>query len=153
MSHEENAMRVHAVLILAAGCLIAADKKDDAVSKEQKKLQGTWRVTRAVNAGKPASAKAIKEMRFVFQGNKVIIMRGDKEERKYTYTVDPRQDPKTITVTRSDKPGRGAKGTGIYSLTKGTLEICMDNTGKKRPQKFASEKENGLSLLVMKKVE
>jgi uncharacterized protein (TIGR03067 family) len=146
-------MKRHAVLILVAGCLIAADKpKPDAVKKEQKRLEGTWTVTEGINAGKPASAGAVKNTQVVFRGNKVIIKRRDKPDREYTYTVDPSKSPKQITVTRTDAEGKGDKGFGIYSLTKDTLKICMNNRGKERPEKWDAAGE-GLAVLVLKRQE
>ena len=147
-------MRLHAVMILVAGCLLAADKpkKGDAGKKEQKKLQGTWKLTRGITDGKPVSEKVIKELRLVFRANTIRIVRRDKTEREYTYTLDPGQNPKQITVTRTDPEGEGDKGLGIYKLTEDTLEICMDNRGKKRPKDFTAKGE-GLALLVLKKPE
>jgi uncharacterized protein (TIGR03067 family) len=148
----EVPMRMHIVLALAAGLLVAADKpKEDAAAAERKKLEGTWKVVRSEEDGKKSSAQAIKDLKLVFKGNKVSIRKGGKTSRSYSFTLDPTKKPRQINVTALDGKAKGKTGLGIYELEGDTLKICTDNRAKKRPTDFNTSEQMRVSLFVLKR--
>ena len=73
-------MRLHAVVILGLGCLVAAltigtaGAQDDAAKKELKKLEGTWATVSIEAAGqKVTDAEKIKTRKLTTKGDKYTV--------------------------------------------------------------------------------
>ena len=146
-------MKWRALFVLAVGFLVAADKpKDDAVKKEMKKLEGTWKVVSLEMNGNKFSEEqlnAVKKM--VIKGNKYTIHLANNEVTM-TFKVDPSKKPKAIDSTYEDQNGETVKAKGIYELKGDTLKVCRTTkTDAKRPTKFASKADSGLILVVYKR--
>ena len=62
---------------------------------------------------------------------------GDAPDRG-TYTIDSTTKPKSMTITGPEGPNHGKIFPAIYELKGGTLRICYDLSGAKRPTEFKS---------------
>ena len=55
-----------------------------------------------------------------------------------TQELDPSKSPKTIDMTLTEGPNKGAIMLGIYEIDADTLKACFDPQGKTRPTEFKS---------------
>jgi uncharacterized protein (TIGR03067 family) len=115
---------------------LADDKAD--LEKEVKKFQGTWTIESSVTGGKEVPADTLKGLIVVFEGAKHTVKNGDEVIQVGTQTLDPSKSPKTIDVTMTEGPNKGAVMLGIYEFDGDTLKVCFDPQGKKRPTEFKS---------------
>jgi uncharacterized protein (TIGR03067 family) len=148
VSYGEITMRLTIMLtILGASLCWADDAKDDAVKKEMEKLQGTWKVVKAVKRGEAAPEDELKKMQVVITGDKLTVKDGTHNETT-PFAIAPTRQPATIDLTVEK-----AKLTiqGIYELDKGVLKICVGLDGKKRPTEFTSTENSGTILLVLER--
>src|SRR5262245_22538667 len=114
-------MRAHAVLVMFAGLLVAADAKDDAVKKEKARLTGAWDIVSVEQEGRKVARPEGTTMKMVFQDDKFVMqsIAGDKKESKEaTYAIDPTQKPATIDIVPGEGPDKGKTVAGIYVIDK-----------------------------------
>ena len=130
------------------------DDKDgkQEIEKEMKKFQGPWTIDSSVTGGTEIPAEQLKGFIMTFEGNKHTLKLGDKVLQVGTQKIDPSKSPKSIDVTMSEGPEKGAVMLGIYELDGDTLKVCFDPEGKKRPTEFTSPKGSSLFLNVHKRV-
>jgi uncharacterized protein (TIGR03067 family) len=143
-------MKVQVLLVVvAAGLLVAADAKEDAVKTEKAKLKGTWKTVSLEDNGDKAPEDVVKKMRLVFQDSKIIIKGTDNGDHEGTYTIDPSQKPATLDLVPADGPDKGKTLRCIYSLEGDDLKICSPSkSDDDRPKEFAAKKA---VLLVFKR--
>jgi uncharacterized protein (TIGR03067 family) len=140
-------MRKCAIICCTSLWWINVGLAQDAVQKEQEKLQGTWQVLRQEYDGDDEN----------FQDNKLVItadkitFKEKQGEKTWTYKLDPAKQPKTIDLTTEVK-GKTIQWTGIYQLNGDTLRICASEKGKDRPTEFTCPKGSRLTLYVLKRV-
>ena len=134
---------------LAAGLLVAADAKDDAVKRDMDALQGNWQVVsmerdgEAVNIAKDA-ARVIKADKYALTLRPGLTIEG-------AYKIDPGAKPKTMETTASNGPYKDKELLGIYELDGNTLRICYAPPGKDRPTEFTTKAGSGWILTVHKR--
>ena len=129
----------------------AQDKKD--VPKELAPFQGTWKVVKAERDGMPAPAKEVESIRFRFDGDKMTVKEGRKEEEETgSYSVDAKKDPAEIDLISP----KGDKIPGIYKFDKdGKLTLAFvksppdKGTDAARPKKFD---DKDAVMMVLEKV-
>ena len=150
-------MRLHAVVALGLGCLVAAlaigraGAQDDAAKKEMKKLEGTWATVSIEAAGqKVTDEDKIKTRKLTTKGDKYMLKVGD-ETVQGTIEINPTKKPKTIDVKPDSGSNKGKTLLGIYELDGDNLKICLAAPGKERPTAFATASENGQQLVVYKR--
>ena len=114
-----------------------ADDKAD-VAKELKKFQGTWTFESVEAGGKEQPAAEFKGMTVTFEGDKFTVRKGDEVIQAAKQKLDPSKSPKTVDVTITEGPEKGAVMLGIYEIDGDTLKVCFDPRGKKRPTEFKS---------------
>jgi uncharacterized protein (TIGR03067 family) len=143
-------MRNRLLLIVACGLLVAADDKDDAVKKEKAKLKRTWTVESLTEPGGQAvPEKERKDMTIVITDDTLTVNLPDDDKKEYTYKIDPSKTPKTLDLI---KPKEKDGGLGIYSLDADTLKIAVSDAGPSvRPKELKADKENKVSLVVLKR--
>jgi uncharacterized protein (TIGR03067 family) len=127
-----------AVGFAASGATSAlADDKAD-LERETKKFQGTWTIESSVTGDEEIPPGELKGVVVIFEGDKHTVKKGDEIIQVGTQKLDPSKSPKTIDVTMSEGPHKGAVMLGIYEIDGDTLRVCFDPQGKKRPTEFKS---------------
>jgi uncharacterized protein (TIGR03067 family) len=151
-------LRRTAPLLLAIPLLAAfapapkRGKEDDA-----KAVQGTWKMTRLVHAGRYEKEAVEGITKVTVKGDRLEIHEaGEVELRKIT--LDSRKRPKEITLVPVNEPGVVPREVyprpGIYKLEKDTWTICLDINprGAVRPKEFASKAGSTHTLLVLQRL-
>jgi RNA polymerase sigma factor (sigma-70 family) len=148
----------------ARGGLAAANPADTrqstaaAARKELDRLQGTWRVVGAEEAGKQIheeDLKAAKET-FVIKGGKMTYCRDGKVEITMKITLDPAQTPKEIDLAFLDGKEKGYGNHAIYQLDQDTLKLRMNdrfggNSVDERPTEFSTANGKEAVLFILKR--
>jgi uncharacterized protein (TIGR03067 family) len=139
---------VSAVLVVALVAAAAPGGGGEAGKKELEKLQGTWKVLKAVKAGDPEPADKVQKMSVVIAGDKMTL-RGGKNKEEFRIKVDPSKKPVAIDL---QPPGQKKAALGIYKLEKGQLLLCVALDFKPpRPTEFTSTQKTGTVLLVLER--
>src|SRR5262245_32284877 len=158
-------MRFIALSLLVTFGLAAADKaKEEVIKEELKKLQGTWKVTKQTENGKPYNTDVNKLLSFIIEGEKITCFwKKPSEKTEGQVTIDPTQAPKAIDINvirNNDKITQW----GIYALEgdtfkwgywhlEATLELDSDGKVKlpkaaRRPTKFDdAEKKHAMVVI------
>lgn len=117
----------------------ADDAKDEAVKKDRRQIEGTWRLVALEVNGNKAMAEDAKKHTVVNGSDGTWSLHSEgKEISKGTSTIDPTQKPKTIDFTPTEGEGKGKKHLGIYELGNRTRRLCFAPPGRERPTEFAS---------------
>lgn len=127
-------------LLTAIGTIASAgDSKDDAIKKDRKQIEGTWRVVALEVNGNKANDEDAKKLTVVngSDGTWSLLSEG-KEISKGTSTFDPTKKPKTLDFTPTEGEGKGNQYLGIYELGEKTRKMCFAPPGKERPTDFSS---------------
>jgi uncharacterized protein (TIGR03067 family) len=140
-------MKWRVLMLAAAFVMVAAEGKEDAGARDQKRMQGTWKVESAAKGGKKAPAERTAAMRLVIEGDQITVNEGATHEAA-TFTLLPDQKPPAIDI----QPNRpGAKTVrGIYRIDGDSLTMCWVRGGD-RPTEFASKEGSAAILLVLKR--
>src|SRR5690349_482191 len=106
-------------------------------------LQGAWHVVTLEIGGQPMPV-----------GSARIVLRGDRfttsgmgAEYEGRMAIDAKKKPKTLDMTFLTGPEKGKKNLGIFEVKGDTWRLCLDMTGKSRPQAFASAANTALETL------
>jgi uncharacterized protein (TIGR03067 family) len=108
----------------------ATDSPNDA-----KEVQGNWNPVKAELAGKPMPDAVLKTISLKLENGKYEVFVGEEPDRG-TYTLDSSSKPKSMNITGTEGPNHGKTFPAIYELNGGTLRICYDLSGAKRPTEF-----------------
>ncbi len=110
-----------AVAAFGTGCMRASQpgKPSADVSADFKKVQGTWAIEsfdngvldKRTEAEKKRDLEDMQKVRFRFDGNKLLIAEGGREELFATFALDETQNPKVLALTRGGRPEDGPRGT------------------------------------------
>ncbi len=130
------------VLLTAIGEIASADEaKDEAIKKDHKLIEGTWRIVALEINGEKSIEEDAKRLTVVNGSDGTWSLRSEGNEvSKGTSTIDPTQKPKTIDLTPTEGGGKDKAHLGIYELGEGTRKLCFAPPGKDRPTKFSSTK-------------
>ncbi len=151
--------------LLAVLCLAFAPvpfpkpAKPDASKLDQKKIQGTWAVSRRTINGADQTARS-SDMTVVIVGDRIRFVVGGDPRTEWTFTLDPTKQPKLLD--RKKVWGKGAAANaaktgpsyrGIYRLDGDTLQFVHSTGpgGLERPTDFAG-KRRGETLYVLKRI-
>jgi uncharacterized protein (TIGR03067 family) len=115
------------------------------------KLQGTWKVLAANEAGKTLPPSRVKGSKLVVAGSTMKVHEQDKV-REMTFILRPTQEPAEIDMTISPGKEKGGTAAGIYSLEGDLLKICFALPGKTRPTTFTPIPGSGEMLFVLKRM-
>lgn len=130
-----------ALVVLAIPLLLAADTDDD-VRKELKALQGKWKTVGVEAVGKPFPKDKIPAFTFVVAADGKSTGQTPQGEFRFTMTVNPKKDPKTIENMHESGEQKGKKQYGIYKLEGDKFTVCMTPPGKAegdRPKDFTTK--------------
>jgi uncharacterized protein (TIGR03067 family) len=151
----KTGVRIFLVVLIGAVGFVAsgavADDKAD-LEREVKKFQGTWTFESSEAGGKALPAAQLKELVLTFEGDKHTVKKGNEVIQVGTQKLDPSKSPKTIDVTMTEGPSKGAVMLGIYEFNGDTLKVCFDSGGKKRPTEFKSPPGSETFVNVHKRV-
>ena len=126
-------------------------KGDDAVRKELKALQGTWKAVSLEAGGKSLPKEAVPDFTFIIGADGKSIGKSPQVEYQATITVDPKKNPKTIDIVPDNGPDRGKTQPGIYEFDGDKLKICAAQPGKDRPTDFDTKGKMGYSLMILRR--
>ena len=138
------------ILGFSASAGWAEDEPD--VENELKKFQGAWTIESSEFGGQKLPADQLKVFVVIYDGAKHTVKAGDKVVQVGTQKIDPSKSPKTIDVTMTECPSKGAVMLGIYEFDGDTMKACFDAEGKKRPTEFKSPAGSMTFLNVHKRV-
>lgn len=136
--------------ITTGACTLADDKAD--IEKETKKFQGEWTIESSVTGGVSIPADQLKGFIVIYEGDKHTLKFDGKVFQIGTQKIDPTKSPKTIDMTMTEGPSKGAVMLGIYEIEGDTMKACFDPQGKKRPAEFKSEAGSANFLNVHKRL-
>ncbi|MBI3838701.1 MAG: TIGR03067 domain-containing protein [Planctomycetia bacterium] len=138
------------IAIVAALFSVAA-AQNDPVSEELKKLEGTYKMVRGEEGGKPLEDDIVKTAKLTITGNKHVVQLG-QETINGTHTVNPLEKPESIDA--SDTTGRFAGMTtkGIYKLEGDEFSVCFSPPDELRPSDFSTRNHPGRLMHVWRRV-
>jgi uncharacterized protein (TIGR03067 family) len=99
-----------------------------------KRFQGAWRAVRLETVAGRVPDEVARELRYVFDGERVTLYEGDRPTGAGVVTVHPETVPAGIDVAMVDGPGRGQVAQGMFEFAGGRLRLCI---GPDRPARFA----------------
>ena len=99
-------------------------------------LQGEWQVVGIERPGSPGNPDELARVRFVFDGECVRNMDGERKAWEGQFRLEPTEEPKAIDLTSTSDPNKGEKSFGIYRVEGDALTICL---GKERPTEFSGK--------------
>lgn len=109
-------------------------------------LEGRWIVKSAEKDGR--AAKRVKDMKFVFSGNKLLIKSPWRENDgdNYFFAVNNAASPHHLSFSELDAQ---VPVKGIYECSGNELKLCIrdKSSGKGRPAAFGSAPESDLFML------
>lgn len=128
-----------ALLLAMAAAASADDAKDEAIQKDRKQIEGTWRIVALVINGNMVQEADAKKLTVVNgpDGTWTFLSEG-REIAKGTNSFDPTKKPKTIDFTITEGGGKGNEHLGIYELGEKSRKLCFAPSGKDRPTEFTS---------------
>lgn len=122
-----------------ASIAVAGDLKEEAIEKDRKQIEGTWKVVAAILYGSKVPEAEAQKLSVVNGSDGAWSIRSEgKEIGKGTSAIDPTAEPKTIDFTPTEGDAKGLKYLGIYELDENTRRLCFSRPGKERPTEFTS---------------
>ncbi len=130
---------VGAMLTVMTGIASADDAKDEAIKKDRKQIEGTWKIVALEINGNKAMDEDAKKLSVVNgPGEMWSLFSEGKEVARGTNSFDPTKKPKTIDFTITKGGGKGNVHLGIYELGENARKLCFAPPGKDRPTEFTS---------------
>ncbi|MEK6263131.1 MAG: TIGR03067 domain-containing protein [Planctomycetota bacterium] len=128
------------VLLTAVVARAFADEaQDEAIKKDRKLIEGTWRVVALEIDGNKSMEEDARKITVVNGSDGTWSLRSEGNEIcKGTSTIDPAKKPKTIDFTVTEGEGKGNQYPGIYELGEKTRKLCFAPPGNARPTEFSS---------------
>ncbi|MFZ1936755.1 MAG: TIGR03067 domain-containing protein [Thermoguttaceae bacterium] len=136
------------------GFAILERAADDKSANDAKDLQGVWQAVDLEGNGEKLPADQVKELKIVFKGDEVFVVKTSGEDPKNKFKLDPGKTPKTIDVIPIDGSDKGTIHAGIYSLKNGRLTLCLNIFGKDpalRPAEFKTKASDGVGLITLER--
>lgn len=146
------AVLICVVNLAASGAAGGQANDKPALAAEVRKFQGAWTLESSVTGGQEVPADQLKGLIVIFDGSKHTLKQGDQVIQVGTQTMDPSKSPKTIDVTMTEGPNKGAVMLGIYEIDGDTLKVCFDPLGTKRPTEFRSPPGSATFVNIHKRI-
>lgn len=137
-------MRVYLFSALIAATLApllatADDAKEEAIKKDRKQIEGTWRIVALEVNGMKIAEQEARKLTVVNGSDGTWSLRSEGQElMKGTSTFDPTVKPKVIDFTITEGSGKGNEHRGIYELGQDRRKLCFASPGYERPTDFSS---------------
>jgi uncharacterized protein (TIGR03067 family) len=149
-------MRHFVVVMLASLSLaFAAAVQAKDVKPDTEGIQGSWKIVRVENDGKPLPEEASKQVQFVFDGEKVRMVdnSGENKTQEAAFKLDQTKTPKALDLIFLNPPLKGKKVACIYELKGDDLKLVWtDPETQDRPTEFKTAPGSELALYVLKRV-
>ena len=142
MIHSTHSLPVLLILVLSLACTTRAEVAEDA----SKAIDGNWTASTAELGGQPFPDEVRKSIRLIVQNGKYTVTVGAQPDTG-TLTLDPSKNPKSLDIHGTQGPNEGKTFLAIYEKTGDTLKVCYDLSGKSRPTRFATTKEDQFFLV------
>jgi len=142
--------RVLATVVTVVACVAHAG--DEATQKDLDALRGTWSVVQLTENGEKLPTEKLTPIEVSIIATKLAILDDGKFREEITLKLDASKKPKWVDFRYTKGPNTDKVELGIYLLEGDTLTICTNETKDgTRPGAFASAKENGCSVVVLKR--
>lgn len=140
------------VLTTALGAAAPGLDKEDAIKKDRKQYEGTWRAVTLEVDGNKGGEEDVKKIIVINHADGAWSIRlDDKEIGKGTSTIDPTQKPKTIDIKPTEGGGLGTTYFGIYEIGAKTRKVCLAPQDKQRPNEFSTSAGSGRILVTFER--
>jgi uncharacterized protein (TIGR03067 family) len=147
-----SVMLLAGLLTMHTAMAAADDAKDEAIKKDRKQIEGTWRVIALTIDGNKSNEGDTKKFTVVNGSDGTWSLRSEGAEiSKGTSTFDPTVKPKAIDFTMTGGAGQGNKYLGIYELGEKTRKLCFADQGKARPTEFTSTSGSAMILVTLER--
>lgn len=127
------------VMLVLSNSFLAAD--DDA-QKELKALQGKWKTIALEEAGNPTPKESVPNYTMHIGADGKSTGKLPEAEFHFTFTVDPKKNPKTIDIVHETGDKKDKKQYGIYKLEGDKWTVCSTPPGSAesdRPKDFTTK--------------
>ena len=134
--------RIICVLVVLTTPLLLTARPDDDASRELAALQGKWKTVAVEALGKPFTQDKIPAFTFIVGAEGKSFGQTPQGDFRFTMTVDPRKNPKTIENLHETGAEKGKRQYGIYKLEGDRFTVCMTRAGAAeadRPKNFATK--------------
>lgn len=140
------------LLTTIVGIAGADGPKDEAIHKDRKVIEGTWRISVLVVNGNDANEEDARKLTVNngADGSWSLNAEG-KEICQGTSTIDPLQKTKTIDFTITEGEGKGNHYLGIYELGENTRKMCFAPPGEARPTELTSTSDSQRILVTFQR--
>jgi len=159
-----NSLLIFLPVLLTATLLAPAhqgEKRKSAAADakgEMAKLQGSWRVVGAEEAGKKILEKDVKEAKetFVVKGETMTYCRDGKVQVTMKIILDPGKTPTALDLEFTDGKEKGYKNHAIYQLKGDRLKLRMNdkfggNSVNERPTDFSTANGKEAVLFILER--
>jgi len=120
--------------------VMAADTKEEAIKKDRKRIEGTWKVVALEVGGNKSSDEDARKLTVVNGADGSWSLRSEgREISQGTTVIDPLKTPSTIDFTPTSGGGKGNLHQGIYEVKENTRKLCFTPPGHARPTEFVSQ--------------
>lgn len=143
------------LLVGGLGLVVVCNLAIGGVDKDQKDIQGAWKVVKVIENGRD-EGKDIEKFQMIFKDKGFSIEKEGKEFLRGTFKLDSSRKPKEIDFKIEKSPEQdqvGKTATGIYKFDGEMLIWCATKPGDgNRPTDFTSEAGSGRMLITLKKI-
>lgn len=127
-------------------------KDREAVEKDMKKVQGTWKMIYAEYKGQRRPVEEVATNVLVMSGDKCTLFKAeDKIHEHGGFRLDPTRHPKAIDITEDEGPLKGQSNRGIYLLEDDLFILCYNEPDMERPTHFTSKPTASIYLFIYKR--
>ena len=120
--------------------VMAADTKEEAIKKDRKRIEGTWKVVALEVGGNKSSDEDARKLTVVNGADGSWSLRSEgREISQGTTVIDPLKQPHTIDFTPTSGGGKGNLHLGIYEVNENRRRLCFTPPGQARPTEFVSQ--------------
>jgi uncharacterized protein (TIGR03067 family) len=112
------------------------------------RFRGTWRVDAYESTGGNPEEEFLRRLRFVYAGDLMDVVDGDRLISQAILRLDPSASPPTINVIPRAGPNTGLPSLGVYDLRRGVLRMASGGPGADRPADFDDADRIALRLML-----
>lgn len=144
------------VLCFVAVCSVAAFAwaENPTAGNAEGDLQGTWQAIAGEGNGEKLPNDQVQALRFVIDGDKLLVIKPEGERQELTFKLDSRQTPNAINLTPLDGTRKDCPVQGIYALKNGQLKMCINIWGPdptRRPTEFKTHEGDGVAFITFER--